>query len=56
MEWIEIARIVLELFGLVGIPAVAATMTPNSSSNRRTDLLWRGINACGMNLGKARNR
>lgn len=56
MDWIAIARIVLELFGCIGIPAVVATMTPNSSRHNAVDLLLRGVNFAGGNFGKARNR
>ncbi len=51
-NWAQVAEV---LVGVVGIAAIIATMTPNSSDNKAIDFLLNIVNAIGGNVGKAKN-
>lgn len=51
-NWAQVAEV---LVGVVGIAAIIATMTPNSSDNKAIDFLLNIVNAVGGNVGKAKN-
>ena len=60
MEWIQtVFSFVLEhwdqLFEVIGVAAVIATMTPNSSDDKIVSWVLAAINAAGANFGKSRN-
>lgn len=52
----SILGVIRIVFEVIGVFAMGATMTPNSSSNPVIDVLMRIINALGMNFGKAQNK
>jgi hypothetical protein len=60
MEWIQVVfSFVLahwdQLFEVIGVAAVIATMTPNTSDDKVVSWVLASINAVGGNFGKSRN-
>jgi|TARA_R110002051_G_scaffold215415_1_gene279905 hypothetical protein len=51
-NWGQITQIIVSV---VGVAAIIATMTPNSSDNKAVDFLLNIVNAVGGNVGKAKN-
>ena len=51
-NWGQITQIVVSV---VGVAAIVATLTPNSSDNKAVDFLLNIVNALGGNVGKAKN-
>ena len=51
-NWGQITQIIVSV---VGVAAIVATLTPNSSDNKAVDFLLNIVNAVGGNVGKAKN-
>jgi hypothetical protein len=51
-NWGQITQIIVSV---VGVAAIVATLTPNSSDNKAVDFLLNIVNAIGGNVGKAKN-
>ena len=51
-NWQQITQIVVSV---VGVAAIVASMTPNSSDNKAVDFILNIVNAIGGNVGKAKN-
>ena len=51
-NWGQITQIIVSV---VGVAAIIATMTPNSSDNKAVDFLLNIVNAVGGNVGTAKN-
>jgi hypothetical protein len=51
-NWGQITQIIVSV---VGVAAIVATLTPNSSDNKAVDFLLNIVNALGGNVGKAKN-
>jgi hypothetical protein len=51
-NWQQITQIVVSV---VGVAAIVATMTPNSSDNKAVDFILNIVNAIGGNVGNAKN-
>ena len=51
-NWGQITQIIVSV---VGVAAIVATLTPNSSDNNAVDFLLNIVNALGGNVGKAKN-
>jgi hypothetical protein len=51
-NWGQITQIIVSV---VGVAAIVATLTPNSSDNKAIDFLLNIVNALGGNVGKAKN-
>lgn len=58
MDWITAnwGSILDIAFKVVGIAAVVAALTPNSSDNKAVDFILNIVNALGGNVGKAKNQ
>ena len=52
-NWDTIGAIALQV---VGVAALAATLTPTDTDNKIIDLLGKIINIIGANFGKAKNK
>ena len=51
-NWQQITQIVVSV---VGVAAIVASMTPNSSDNKAVDFILNIVNAIGGNVGNAKN-
>lgn len=56
MDWVALLIQIFDVFIPIGLAAVAAAFTPNSSRNKAADLAWRSLNVVAMNVRQARNR
>ena len=57
MEWITTnwESLFVILTQVVGVAALVATLTPNTSDNKAVDFVLNIINMLGANLGKSKN-
>ena len=53
---LDVQQIVQLLVSVVGLFAVIATFTPNSSDNEIVDVLLKIVNVLGANIGEASNK